>query len=60
MAATLQNAKHHDLHKRTNMKAVSSAIKTYIGRNSMISRQIVESLNIGGLMNIATLTKLLN
>jgi hypothetical protein len=60
MAASLQNAKHHDLHKRTNMKAVSSAIETYIGWDCMISRQLVESFNIGGLMNIATLTKLLD
>ena len=60
MAASLQNAKHHDLDKRTNMKAVSSAIEAYIGWDRMISCQLVDSVNIGGLMNIATLTKLLN
>jgi hypothetical protein len=60
MAAPLQDAKHHDLHKRANMKAVSGAIKTDIGRDRMIGRQRVKSVNIGGLMNIATLAKLLD
>jgi hypothetical protein len=58
MAASLQNAKHHDLHKRANMKAVSSAIEADINRDRMIGCQRVKSINIGGLMNKATFTKL--
>ena len=42
------------------MKAVSGAIETDIGRDRMIGRQRVKRVNIGGLMNIATLTKLLD
>ena len=48
----LQNAQHHDLHKRTNMQAVSCAIKADIGRNNLFGGALIQTQITGDLVNI--------
>jgi hypothetical protein len=42
------------------MEAVCSAIKPNISWNNVICREIIEGVNIGCLMDIATFTKMLD